>query len=220
VRTRLAAAILVASIVVLIGVLVAWRASVDEAPRADLVGASGSTSVPVTTTTSTPPPAARSTLDLPTTAPFTAAPAPAPTVLDIPDLGVHVPIRPVGLLADGSMEIPAATEAGWFSPGTRPGAPFGSAVIAAHIDYDGRPGAFFRLRELPLGARVTVTRDDGSTLGYVVVERTQVPKAELPTDELFRTTGGPMLTLITCGGAFDAGRGHYEDNIVVRAAPS
>jgi hypothetical protein len=29
-----------------------------------------------------------------------------------------------------------------------------------------------------------------------------------------------VLTLITCGGAFDRGARHYTDNIVVRAAPA
>ncbi len=50
-------------------------------------------------------------------------------------------------------------------------------------------------------------------------ERLQVDKDELPTQELFRVTGTPTLTLITCGGSFDRSVRHYEDNIVVRAVP-
>jgi hypothetical protein len=53
----------------------------------------------------------------------------------------------------------------------------------------------------------------------MVTERFQVGKAELPVEELFRTGGDPVLTLITCGGAFDPDERRYRDNIVVRAAP-
>jgi sortase (surface protein transpeptidase) len=130
---------------------------------------------------------------------------------------VDSPVVPVGLEPDGTMEIPGVSEAGWFEPGARPGAPFGSAVIAAHVDYGGTAGVFFDLRILEIGSEVTVTDDAGEPLTYVVTERFQVDKQELPVDELFRPGGAPTLTLITCGGAFDTGERSYQDNIVVRA---
>ena len=117
------------------------------------------------------------------------------------------------------MEIPGATEVGWYEPGVRPGSAQGSAVLAAHVDYAGRAGAFFDLRSLPEGAEVFVVGPDGHELRFVVDGRTQVDKDELPVEELFRSAGPPTLTLITCGGSFDRSARHYEDNIVVRAAP-
>jgi hypothetical protein len=45
-------------------------------------------------------------------------------------------------------------------------------------------------------------------------------KQELPLARLFARDGKPRLTLITCGGAFDAGERRYDDNIVVTAVPS
>ena len=65
-----------------------------------------------------------------------------------------------------------------------------------------------------------VTDRDGTVRRFVVKERFQVQKTVLPTGELFRTDGAPVLTLITCGGRFDESRGHYFDNIVVRAVPA
>jgi hypothetical protein len=149
-----------------------------------------------------------------------ASPAPGlPVRVGLPTLGVEAPIVPVGLEPDGTMQIPGAHEAGWYLPGRRPGAATGSAVIAAHIDYDGREGVFFRLPQLAVGAEVSVQDDGGTVRRFVVTERFQVGKAELPVDELFRTGGEPVLTLITCGGAFDPDERRYRDNIVVRAAP-
>jgi len=88
------------------------------------------------------------------------------------------------------------------------------------VDYAGRPGAFFDLRSLPEGAEVFVVGPDGHEQRFVVDGRAQVNKDQLPVEELFRSAGPPTLTLITCGGAFDHSARHYDDNIVVRAAPT
>ncbi len=229
--------VLVASIALLVGAGAAWAVDADTQDRSDLTG--DAVVVPATTTAprtsvappdgrsasggaTTPPPAsepAPPTSILTSTSTFTATPPADPERLSIPALGVDAPIVPVGLEPDGTMEIPGVTEAGWFEPGPRPGAPFGSAVIAAHVDYGGAAGVFFDLRTLEVGSEVTVTDDAGEPLTYIVTERFQVDKQELPVDELFRPGGEPTLTLITCGGAFDRGASSYEDNIVVRAVP-
>jgi sortase (surface protein transpeptidase) len=78
---------------------------------------------------------------------------------------------------------------------------------------------FFDLRSLAEGDEVSVTGPDGAERRFRVTERFQVDKDSLPVEELFRTTGEPTLTLITCGGIFDRSIRHYEDNIVVRAVP-
>lgn len=205
--SRAARILIVASLAMLAGVLVALAAWPSSEPRSDLAQvaaappttASTSTTVPSTTTTVAPQPPAR---------------------LRIPSIGVDAPVVPVGLEADGSMEIPGATEVGWYEPGVRPGSTQGSAVLAAHVDYGGQPGAFFDLRSLPEGAEVFVVGPDGHELRFVVDGRLQVDKEELPVEELFRSAGPPTLTLITCGGSFDRSARHYDDNIVVRAAPA
>ena len=228
--TRRVSIVLFLSATLLIGVGAAWAIDADTEPRSDLAGeavvtAPSTVSPPTTRIPAKPTPAPTTTTvpatesSLPTTA-FTAQPPSDPVRLSIPALGVDSPVVPVGLEPDGTMEIPGVSEAGWFEPGPRPGAPFGSAVIAAHVDYGGRPGVFFDLRTLEVGNEITVTDDAGDPLTYLVTERYQVDKQELPIDELFRPGGAPTLTLITCGGAFDTGERSYQDNIVVRAVPA
>jgi len=47
----------------------------------------------------------------------------------------------------------------------------------------------------------------------------QFPKDTAPLAELFARSGQPRLTLITCGGSFDAAGGSYRDNVVITAVP-
>jgi sortase (surface protein transpeptidase) len=93
-------------------------------------------------------------------------------------------------------------------------------VIGGHVDSaaQGR-GAFFRLRELKPGDRLTVTGADGVTRAYRVVAREEYPKTSIDLTGYFSREGRPRLTLITCGGSFDAATRHYRDNVVVTAEP-
>ena len=118
------------------------------------------------------------------------------------------------------MEVPAATDVGWYRFGPAPGAA-GSAVLAAHVDYDGRRGVFFELRQLQPGARVEVTLADGSVQVYEVAgRRAQIPKGDLAATPASSTAPvPPRLALITCGGSFDAGARSYRDNVVAYAVP-
>ena len=200
-RTQTARIVIAVSAVVLLGTLAALLWWPRGEPRSDLARVAPIATTSTTTTTTAPP--------LP----------PAPGRLRIPAVGLDAPVVPVGLNPDGSMEVPKASEVGWYEPGVRPGSPTGSAVLAAHVDYAGRKGAFFDLRSVPEGAEIVVVGPDGREQRFVVDTRLQVDKRELPTTELFRSNGPPTLTLITCGGSFDAGARHYRDNIVVRARP-
>lgn len=144
-------------------------------------------------------------------------PAP-PTRLAIPAITVDAAVVPVGLLPDGSMEVPKdVTTVGWYEPGVLPGAS-GSAVLAGHVDAreQGR-GAFFDLGGLDVGDTITVEHDDGATTTWQVSARRSYPKDELPIDEIFTKFGDTRLVLITCGGAFDRRSRHYTHNVVVYA---
>ena len=128
------------------------------------------------------------------------------------------PIDPVGVLANGEMEIPGAKRVGWYSFGASPGEA-GSAVLAAHIAFDGERGAFRYLVDSVTGDRFTVSFDDGTTGAYEVMERAQHDKDELPFDRVFERTGNPVITLISCGGQFQPTQASYQDNIVAYAIP-
>jgi sortase (surface protein transpeptidase) len=141
--------------------------------------------------------------------------------LRIPDLGIDAPIVAAGTAAaDGGLELPAdTTSVAWFRDGARPGAS-GSAVLAAHVDHDGREGVFFWLSRLPAGAAVEIAFADGTAARFVTTaDAVQLPKASLPIDEVFRRGGPPVVTLVTCGGPFDGTARSYEDNTIVTAVP-
>lgn len=135
--------------------------------------------------------------------------------------GVDVPVVPVGLEADGTMELPDNPAiAGWYKFGEAPTSADGNTVISAHIDAPSFPvGPFASLRSVPAGAEVVVTSADGTSSRYAVDNVTYYPKSELPTDLLFARTGQKDLILITCGGAYNARTGHYDDNVVLVAHP-
>jgi LPXTG-site transpeptidase (sortase) family protein len=213
--TRRTASIVMAVSVAVLLAAGAWFLVGRSDPSSDLIGAPATTTVVSSTTTAAPPSTAPAA-----TAPPTTVPVAEPVTIAIPSLGVDAPVVPVGLEPSGEMEVPPATEAGWYLHGPRPGAASGTAVIAAHVDYGGQRGVFFDLRSLQVGAEVTVDDADGVRRRFVVVERYQVDKDELPIEQIFVAGGEPGLTLITCGGTFDSGVRSYRDNIVVRAVPA
>ena len=143
----------------------------------------------------------------------------APTSISIPSLEVTTaPILPVGLEANGEMEVPGAAEVGWYRFGVGVDGGEGSAVLAAHIAFNGRDGVFRNLADLKVGADIIVERDSGA-VAYRVTELVQYGKFDLPIDELFREDGDERLVLITCGGSFNSNLRTYDDNVVAIATP-
>lgn len=161
----------------------------------------------------------------PTEAPDVSPPEPAlfpvPRRVSIPSLDVDARIVPVGLEADGAIEIPDDVDiVGWYELGVPPGADRGSAVLVAHRDGRGQgQGVFYDLGAMDVGDRVRVRDDAGTSLEFEVVARESLRKKGLPYDELFTADGPPRLTLISCGGEYDADRGGYQDNVIVTAVP-
>jgi sortase (surface protein transpeptidase) len=146
---------------------------------------------------------------------------PPPARLRIPSIGVDAAIVPVALdEPTGSMEIPAdIATVGWYRFGPSPGQA-GSSLLVGHVDSSALgAGVFFKLRMVRVGSVVSITFADGAVARFRVMGRRSYPKAELP-EELFARSGNPVLTLITCGGAFDRSTRHYVDNVVVYAIPA
>jgi LPXTG-site transpeptidase (sortase) family protein len=142
-----------------------------------------------------------------------------PTSISIEGVGVaEAPVIDVGVEENGDMEIPGADSVGWYRFNATPGEA-GSAVLAAHIAFDGQPGVFRYLDEANVSDRVVVEFDDGTRSEFEIVELAQYDKQELPDERVFAKTGDPVLTLITCGGDFNRSLRSYEDNIVAYAIP-
>lgn len=141
-----------------------------------------------------------------------------PVAVRIPELGLQASILSVGVDEDNRFAVPAAEAVGWYKHSATPGSE-GSTVLAAHVDYRGRPGAFFNLADLEVGEIVEVESADGSVTRYRVTSNISYEKRGLPADELFRKSGDSVLQLITCGGNFDTVKRSYTDNVVVTAEP-
>lgn len=122
---------------------------------------------------------------------------------------------------DGELQVPVRGQhVGWWDGGAEAGDPFGSLVLAGHVDTKTEGLGFFaRLLRVRRG-EVVVLRGAGHQASYRVVSIVPVRKDALATSSgAFDQTTEHRLVLITCTGAYDASRGGYEDNLVVTAVP-
>ncbi|MFE6524420.1 class F sortase [Streptomyces sp. NPDC057794] len=129
-------------------------------------------------------------------------------------------VTPVGVTKKGDMTVPDAPDrAGWYRHGPAPGSAGGSAVLVGHVDTDtGDLGEFAALDDVRRGQQVEVRRAGADPVRYRIASRTTVPKDDLPA-AVFRRSGPPVLTLITCAPPYVPERGGYLNNLVVTAEP-
>lgn len=149
-----------------------------------------------------------------------AAAAHTPVRITIPLLDIDAAVQPVGLDERGAIAAPPmarADETGWYAGGPSPGQP-GAAIIVGHVDDEQGPAVFHGLAGLSPGARVEVTRRDGTATVFEVTDVRSYPKDRLPPDEVYGDPDRRELRLITCGGVWVGGQTGYADNIVVFAA--
>jgi sortase (surface protein transpeptidase) len=140
-----------------------------------------------------------------------------PVWIDIPSIGAHAAVVPLGEDEDGTMQAPTDPDTvGWYQPGVGVGAP-GNALLDGHVDWGGRLRAFGLLRTLEPGDRVSVTDAAGNVFDYTVSWTRLVQPNTAPLEEIFRQGAGEEITLITCGGEFDPATRTYVSRWVVRA---
>jgi LPXTG-site transpeptidase (sortase) family protein len=150
-------------------------------------------------------------------------PAPSQRIRFVPTQVVlpgdaRAPVLPATTV-DGLLQVPdGARRVGWWDGGAEAGDPYGSVVLAGHVDTKTEGlGYFARLLRVKPGELV-VLRGAGHVATYRVRSIVSVPKDALATRSgAFDQTGGHRLVLITCTGAYDASRGGYEENLVVTA---
>jgi hypothetical protein len=199
--------------IVLAGAGLAMTAVAPRADSADIGPPAAITASPVAGAAATAhPPGAAGSVTPPVVA--------APVALSLPD-ATDLPVVPVGVLPSGALQLPdRPTVLGWFAAGAAPGAQAGTAVIAGHLDLAVfGPGPLVRLSNLRVGDVLQLTDAAGVSHRFSVVSRRSYPKPALPP-EVFRRDGPPRLAVVTCGGAFDAARRSYADNVVVLAVPA
>jgi LPXTG-site transpeptidase (sortase) family protein len=183
-------------------------------------GVDGGTSTPAPSSTPLDPLITPST-DVPSGRVGTPAPSQrirfVPTEVVLPG-GAQAPVVSAGTVGD-QLQVPSgARRVGWWDGGAEAGDPFGSIVLAGHVDTKTEGLGFFaRLRKAEPGEYV-VLRGAGRTATYRIDSKISVPKDALATKSgAFDQTGAHRLVLITCTGAYDRNNGGYEDNLVVTA---
>jgi hypothetical protein len=149
--------------------------------------------------------------------------------------GVTADISADSLLPNGELFVPEdPRKVSWSREDAAPGAPQGTAILTAHIDYAGVTGAFSDLAEYAhnhVGKNFTVLLADGRQLTYRITGGAEYNKDQLAAhpelrQQLYDQTSafGPApgtgrLLLVSCGGAFDNSTGNYEDNVFLFAMP-
>ncbi|MDI3418555.1 class F sortase [Streptomyces luteolus] len=148
-----------------------------------------------------------------------ALPVSRPVRIRIPAIHVEAPLIALGLLPDGTLDVPPGNlpqVAGWFQDGTTPGSA-GTAVTAGHLDSATGPAVFYDLGALRAGHTVEVDREDGSTAVFTVDRVELVPGDAFPDARVYGQSDRPELRVITCGGAYSQSTGTYQGNTVVYA---
>ncbi|MEU5033756.1 class F sortase [Streptomyces sp. G9] len=145
----------------------------------------------------------------------------APERVEVPSVGIEAPVVARGLDPDGAIDPPPygmPETAGWYGDGTQPGAK-GTALFVGHVDTDTEPAVFYGLSAVKPGARIEVTRTDGSVAEFTVDDVELVTRERFDAQKAYgpREDGRAELRLITCGGTYDHKTRSYTANVVVSA---
>lgn len=141
-----------------------------------------------------------------------------PKNVTIETLGLNVPVTVVGVAKDGSMETPKNwNEAGWYWKSAHPGEK-GNLIINGHYDdSSARPAAFWQLKNVVVGDKVSVTDKYNKTFVYQISDvffvSIQDPQR---LDVLQSDDSKSTITLITCGGVWLPGMSTYDKRLVVK----
>ncbi|MFI1971962.1 class F sortase [Streptomyces cinnamoneus] len=148
-------------------------------------------------------------------------PGAGPQTLAIKALGLKAPIEPHGLDALGGVEPPPyerPNTVAWYQNGPPPGST-GAAVLVGHVDTKSSPAVFYELSNVKRGAKIDVTRNDGSVAEFTVENVATVENNHFDADKVYGAadTKRAELRLITCGGEYDRAHREYKANVVVTA---
>ncbi len=134
------------------------------------------------------------------------------TWLEIPDLGLALPITGVPLTSTGWDLTWLSREAGYLEGTTYPGQ-VGNTGITAHVYLaDGTPGPFVNLHKLSWGRQV-ILHADGYRYTYEVRENRTVSPSDMT---VFKPDGYTWLTLLTCKD-YNRATDSYASRLAVRA---
>lgn len=143
-----------------------------------------------------------------------------PTAVRLPGTD-RLEVVPVGTREDGLLDVPSDVDLlGWWEGSARVGDPFGSVLLAGHVDSEDEGlGPSARLLTVERGDEVEV-RAGGRTTSYAVTSRRFVPLDDLGSHPRILSADGPArVTLVTCAPPFLPDEGGYQNLAVVTALP-
>ena len=221
-RPRRHVALALVAVVVAAGGMAWGMNRLGSSPPEDdaVLDVSGHSSAVASPSTSTPSDAASEAPEPATPARRAGLVSEAPTHVRLPS-GTSVDVDAVSTTSDGLLDVPDDIRtAGWWRGGSRIGDPFGSTLIAAHIDSRTQGlGPYVQLLRVERGARIVV-RSQHLVQRFAVTSLRLVPRASLAdATDLFAPSGPRRLTMVTCAGPYLADRGGYQNLAVVTARP-
>ncbi|WP_134768101.1 class F sortase [Nocardioides sp. 1609] len=155
------------------------------------------------------------------TAPRVGSSTPEPPVaIRLPD-GTSMPVLEAGTTSDGLLDVPPDVRAaGWWPGGSRVGDPFGSTLVAAHVDSRAQGlGPFASLLQVQRGDTVRL-RSRRLEQVFRVTSLRLVPRSSFERrPRLHSPRGTRRLVLVTCAPPYDTTRGGYQNLAVVSAVP-
>lgn len=135
----------------------------------------------------------------------------------IPKLAVDAEVLYMGLTPDGDMAVPDNNfkDVGWYQYGARPG-DAGTAVVAGHVNGRYERGVFVDLHKLVNGDIVKILDDKNKSISFAVRDIRTYDQDDQP-EEVFHSSDGTHLNLITCAGEWNASEQRFPVRLVVFA---
>ena len=152
----------------------------------------------------------------------------APVEMQVESVDLAAPIE-IGAIVDGAMQDPTGPWVVSWYDGLGLVGEGNNVVMSGHVDYyntgpDGTPGpaVFYDIPNLAPGDVIRLIGENGENIEYAVEWAQEFDVATELTPEVIQNdivgdTGQESLTLITCGGEFDAATGEYLKRWVLRA---
>lgn len=134
------------------------------------------------------------------------------------EVEIDIQVNPVGVQADGMLDVPSDWfSGGWYRKSAKPGQE-GNVIIDGHYDTNtGSPAAFWNLKKIEVNDKVVVVDEFGKEHVYVVEEIHHLDISKDNRLDVLNKSLGKTLTLITCGGVWDANAGTYNKRLIIKA---
>jgi hypothetical protein len=148
---------------------------------------------------------------------------PRPIALNIDKFAIAADVEQLNIV-DGAMQNPTGPfVVSWYQETANLGE-IGNVVLAGHVDYwNVGPAVFYDIfwgEQMAEGDLINVTGEDGSVWTYGVefqqLYHIEELTPEVITELIFPGSKAELVTLITCGGEFDANVGEYNSRVIVR----